>query len=129
MSNHKTDMSEVLSVVMLDVDRFKQINDTYGHLIGDQVLIEVAKVLKHSVRENDLVIRYGGDEFILILEKTTEASSQIIMERIKKELSNMSKFEFSVDISYGIIEMNEKPNIFDAIALADEKMYEMKKMR
>lgn len=129
ISNHKPDMSKAFSVVMLDVDRFKQINDYFGHLIGDQVLIEVANVLKHSVRDNDLVIRYGGDEFILILENSTESRSQIIMERIKKELLNMKKFEFSIEISYGVAEMKSNPSIFEAIGLADKKMYEMKKMR
>ncbi|HEY4745874.1 MAG TPA: diguanylate cyclase [Desulfuromonadaceae bacterium] len=73
-----------LSVLFLDVDSFKQVNDTYGHLVGSQVLREMGALLKKSVREVDVVIRYGGDEYTIILVETNCKTAGIVAERIRK---------------------------------------------
>lgn len=76
------------SVLFLDLDHFKEVNDTYGHLIGGEILCEVAKVLKNSVRNADVVVRYGGDEYVIVLFNTDKAKAKIIAERISKNINN-----------------------------------------
>lgn len=125
----KDNTIDKISIVLLDIDGFKKINDTYGHLVGDQVLIEVTSLLMKILRENDKVVRFGGDELLLILHNATELSSNLIMDRINNELLNLNKFEFKVEVSFGIIELKDKSDIFNAIGLADKKMYEMKNQK
>lgn len=79
----------VLGVCMVDVDRFKVINDTSGHLVGDQVLRKVAATLASNVREGDSVCRYGGDEFLLILRKTSREELDRIARRIEQRVSEL----------------------------------------
>lgn len=76
------------SILFLDLDHFKEVNDTYGHLIGGQILCEVAKVLKNSVRNADVVVRYGGDEYVIVLFNTDRTKAEIIAERIRKNIEN-----------------------------------------
>lgn len=73
-----------LSCIILDLDHFKTINDTYGHLSGDQVLIDIARILKKNCRQSDLAGRYGGEELILLLPETEVAGAMIIAERIRE---------------------------------------------
>jgi diguanylate cyclase (GGDEF)-like protein len=77
-----------MAVIFLDIDMLKVVNDTYGHLIGSQVLKEVGAVLKKSVREVDIVIRYGGDEYTIILIETGRQGAAIVAERIRKTIEN-----------------------------------------
>ncbi|MCA9264823.1 MAG: diguanylate cyclase [Planctomycetales bacterium] len=79
--------SNYLSCVMVDVDRFKEVNDTYGHLAGDQVLVGVAKALNKSVRLTDFVGRFGGEEFILLLPQTTQRNAVIVAERCRDAIA------------------------------------------
>lgn len=78
---------EEFALLMLDIDNFKILNDTYGHNIGDQVLREIAKVLMQDMREVDTVARYGGEEFVIILPETTEAEGQAVAERIRNAVA------------------------------------------
>lgn len=85
---HKADKNQYpLSLFMLDVDKFKEINDTYGHLRGDKVLTEVADLLKENFREYDEIIRYAGDEFVIILPMTAEDNSLLIARRLTNKVS------------------------------------------
>ncbi|MBU1133557.1 MAG: diguanylate cyclase, partial [Candidatus Omnitrophica bacterium] len=77
-----------VSLIMLDIDFFKNVNDTYGHLAGDEVLKKIAEILKESSRELDAVVRYGGEEFILILPRTELSKAVEIAERIRKEIKS-----------------------------------------
>ncbi len=73
-----------LSCVILDIDYFKQVNDTYGHLSGDQVLMDIAQILKNNCRQSDLAGRYGGEELIILLPETETAGAMIIADRIRE---------------------------------------------
>ncbi len=77
---------EALAVMMLDIDNFKQVNDTHDHLFGTRVLQQVGAILRRTVRETDMVIRYGGDEFVIILPHTTLADAKVVGERLRTVL-------------------------------------------
>lgn len=74
--------NETYSVMMLDVDWFKKVNDTYGHDVGDMVIVEIGKVLKENIREADLAIRYGGEEFIVMLHNASEEGALSVASKI-----------------------------------------------
>ncbi|MFC1586826.1 diguanylate cyclase [Planctomycetota bacterium] len=82
--------SRHVSLIMLDVDHFKVVNDNYGHQVGDMVLIEVANLLKNNVRSMDVVARYGGEEFSLICPETSKSEATILAERIRKAMEKMN---------------------------------------
>jgi diguanylate cyclase (GGDEF)-like protein len=77
-----------MAVVMVDADKFKTVNDTYGHSVGDEVLVELSKRLKSLVRKNDAVARYGGEEFAVILDSVDEENARIIAEKMRKAISS-----------------------------------------
>jgi diguanylate cyclase (GGDEF)-like protein len=79
-----------LGVLMIDIDFFKKINDTYGHDIGDDVIKHVAESIKVTTRQTDMVFRYGGEEFLVLLNKTTTLGSSIIAERIRENIENLN---------------------------------------
>ena len=82
------ELSQPLSLLLLDVDNFKIINDTYSHLVGDQVLIQIGELIRQIIRENDLLGRYGGDEFLLLLPNTSPPKACTLAERICTVVSN-----------------------------------------
>jgi diguanylate cyclase (GGDEF)-like protein len=110
-----------LSVMMLDVDHFKEINDTYGHAIGDQVLCSLAQGCQENIREVDILGRYGGEEFAIILPETDGLDALAIAERLRKYVQTVpretQKGEVLVTISVGVAELTE--NIFDLASLLD----------
>ena len=133
-----------LSLVMIDGDKFKDVNDIYGHLAGDMVLQELAGCLKQSVRTTDVVARYGGDEFAILLPETDLEMAKIMTKRIQEKISRHNfrwkTHNIPVRISYGIsTAVNEKDNDFkdttsfqseqDLIHCADMKLYLMKQNR
>lgn len=119
-----------LSFIMIDVDRFKQINDTCGHLVGDQVLKFVGNCIASSIRTSDTAARYGGDEFIVMLYNTTEQQTEEIITRIREKIKTADRFDckhnLDVDISFGIAQLEPGENYIKAIHRADQKMYFMK---
>lgn len=125
---------EIFSVALLDIDYFKSINDTHGHLAGDQVLKELAAVLSENVRSYDLVSRYGGEEFLIVFMDSNEEQSRGLMERIL-ELVRRSPAEYNgVEIPYafscGVVDSSfcriNQCTIEQLIRRADEKLYEVK---
>ena len=129
LEKNKTDRRKHLktcTLVEIDLDKFKSINDTYGHHVGDKVLIKVVEVLKEMVRDGDYVIRFGGDEFLIILHECKEDSAIIITERILNELKNVEAFDFAIEFSYGVQEISCQKDLYEAIKSADEKMYQAK---
>lgn len=124
--------NERLCVYLIDVNNFKKINDTYGHLHGDGVLQECAGILKKSVvRKSDFLCRYGGDEFIIITpEHACEADSQIL-RRIEKHLAewnnNYSSFSYSLSVSIGCAVWKPGDDFMATLRAADDQMYENKR--
>lgn len=120
-----------LSVAIVDIDFFKQINDKYGHLTGDFVLREIAFILKDSLRKTDMVFRYGGEEFAILLTETDSEQSLIPLERLRKYIEtktfvksgNSIKFTVSIGVSSNIIETNTPDELLE---LADKALYKAK---
>lgn len=117
-----------LSLVLVDVDNLKQINDQYGHLMGDAILYDVAQLMRKQLRANDVCVRWGGDEFILLLPHTDAGEAQKLTERIK---SSIQQHEFTGEItvtcSFGISDMKGGFKLDELISHADHLMYHDKK--
>jgi len=122
-----------LSLLMLDVDNFKKYNDDFGHLAGDQVLITVANAIRTPLRPNDLVARFGGEEFAVLLPETTLKNASIIAERLRKHVSRADPGELDgkvlpkVTISLGIAGRLPGYTLDMMIAAADVAMYHAKR--
>ena len=94
---------EGISLIFIDLDRFKQVNDTHGHLAGDKVLKRVAELFKNSVRATDVLARYGGDEFAVFLPDTSEEHAVGIAEKLRASLDNDTELKgFGVTASIGV---------------------------
>ncbi len=120
-----------LSFLMIDLDHFKKINDTYGHLVGDVVLREVASLIKQSIREIDFVARYGGEEFSLILPDTDKAGAIMVAERISGVVSKQKIRAFdeivNVTVSVGVGAFPENTLHSDMLVeIADKALYQAK---
>ena len=117
-----------LSLVLLDVDHFKQYNDTYGHQAGDDVLKAVAQTLQANVREADLVARYGGEEFVLVLPHTDAKAALIVAERCRAALETHSWAARLVTASFGIATLHTALTTgLEMVAAADRALYHSKK--
>jgi diguanylate cyclase (GGDEF)-like protein len=120
-----------ISVVMVDIDDFKSINDNFSHLVGDQVLKAIANVLAKNRRANDIVARYGGEELVLVFPETTLETAAEICERICKSIQNFAWRKIAprlkVTVSMGIASDTNVVNHEKLLALADEKLYEAKR--
>jgi len=127
----KTESNVAFGVIFLDIDNFKRINDTYGHAMGDKVLKSLAKSLTNSVRKNDVVIRYGGEEFVILAFDVTIESLAVIAEKIRVMVESSSVREDNNDIcftiSIGATMIQSKDTLSSAIKRGDEYMYESKK--
>lgn len=120
-----------LTAFMLDIDHFKHINDTYGHLAGDQVLIALGQTLIKSLRPSDMPVRYGGEEFSVFLPGTTTGNARIIAERIRKNVENMTiglsdGKVIQITISIGFAERIHGDTVNSLIARADQALYHAK---
>jgi diguanylate cyclase (GGDEF)-like protein/PAS domain S-box-containing protein len=114
------------SIIIVDLDRFKNINDTYGHLVGDLALQTVARVLRENIRDIDAVGRYGGEEFLVLLPNTDIDSGFQIAERIRKNIESMTWTDnVTITISGGIAEYNGESEE-DLFRKADELLYRAK---
>jgi len=124
---------EPLSIVFIDIDNLKYINDNYGHDVGDYILRKVTDVLKNSLRESDLIIRVGGDEFVLGLPNAEEVDVHKIFQRILNQLQNVKvDGNVRIDLSYGVSEYKDYQkdiSLESLIKEADNKMYEMKRAK
>ena len=111
----------------MDIDHFKQVNDQNGHLVGDQVLIQVAKLIRQSVRKTDIIGRYGGEEFMIILPDCSAAEGSKVAEKIRVAIQN-AEFDagLKVNISGGVAEYKDQV-IEKLIEDADNNLYEAKR--
>ena len=121
-----------LSIAMIDVDFFKKVNDTYGHACGDYVLKEIAFLINEAFRKTDIVFRYGGEEFVVILTETDSENAVIPLERLRKSVE-ANKFKYnnqylnitiSIGVSSNLQNTNSPWEFFD---FADRALYDAKK--
>ena len=120
-----------LSVVLTDIDKFKNVNDTYGHPVGDEVLRRVARVMAGQVRKVDIVARYGGEEFVMVLEETDAAGAALLCERVRKEIAaqvmSSEQGHFRVTISLGVASYpTDGAEKAELIERADQALYQAK---
>lgn len=122
-----------LSLVMIDIDAFKNINDTYGHMAGDHVLREFASILKYNIRDFDILARFGGDEFVLLMPNTDLASGNAIIKRLKEVLANTTlvydNHELNVSASFGISQLMDEESFERILKSADKHLYEKKRAK
>jgi diguanylate cyclase (GGDEF)-like protein len=118
----------IFSLAYMDVDNFKNINDSLGHSIGDELLVEVAKCLKSSLRATDTVSRLGGDEFVCLLPETGDKNVKYLFSKVKKLLSErMLSHSWPVSFSVGVVTFETLPaDAKQAISIADDLMYSVK---
>jgi len=122
-----------LAVLMLDIDRFKAVNDEHGHLCGDYVLREMSNRIRHSVRREDLFARYGGEEFALVLVETNPEQAHEVAERLRASIEEKPFWFESVivpiTVSVGVASVINQPDVSAGALLkeADEKLYEAKR--
>ncbi len=118
-----------LSVAIIDIDFFKKINDTYGHLCGDFILKEVAYLITENFRQTDEIFRFGGEEFVVILTETPAQTACVPLERLRKKIeSNLFKYNgnsFNVTVSIGV-SSNIESSSNDMLEEADKALYEAK---
>jgi diguanylate cyclase (GGDEF)-like protein len=121
---------EPLTFLVIDLDRFKEVNTRFGHITGDFVLAEVAGILKSSTRGSDAVVRYGGDEFLIVLGNTSKINAGIVVKRIHDYLSrwnkrnNLDKLELTVSV--GVAEWEDGKTLDEVLDAADQDMYAIK---
>jgi diguanylate cyclase (GGDEF)-like protein len=122
-----------LTFMLVDVDRFKQVNSKFGHLTGDVVLAEVASVLRSSVRGSDAVVRYGGDEFLIILPESTETHAETVCKRIREHVGRWNESGqlkgFDLALSIGVAQWRDGATLDETLDTADQKMYAAKNAR
>ncbi|MBQ1291405.1 MAG: diguanylate cyclase, partial [Lachnospiraceae bacterium] len=121
--------AEHIALIILDVDYFKQFNDTYGHAVGDRVLQRVADILRHSFRSVDVLCRIGGDEFAVIMTRVNSSMSQLVMNKIKKAaelLANPKDDLPPVTLSVGIAFADRENPQGDIFKDADTALYRVK---
>ncbi|SMO58264.1 diguanylate cyclase (GGDEF) domain-containing protein [Balnearium lithotrophicum] len=121
-----------ISLAVIDIDFFKRINDTYGHLIGDCVLKELSSILSHSFRANDCVARYGGEEFVVVMPFSTLHDACKKLEKVREQIKEhvFCKSEnrsLKVTVSVGVTEYRDSMSIEEFIKRADENLYEAKR--
>ncbi len=119
--------SESISICFIDVNNLKYVNDSYGHIEGDRMLNNICAAIKKNLRNNDYIIRYGGDEFVVVFENLNDNETKLIMTRVLDELKQIDSI-YDMSFAFGIKminDMNEK-TVEDYILEADSRMYEHK---
>lgn len=122
---------EGVALVFIDLDNFKALNDTFGHQEGDAALRKLAEIISGSIRDKDVAARYGGDEFLILLEDTTPDVAAVIVERIRTRFaefcrSKSRRLKRKISLSAGITQVGRFESVSDAVNRADRAMYRAK---
>jgi diguanylate cyclase (GGDEF)-like protein len=122
-----------LTMMVIDIDHFKQVNDRYGHVAGDEVLKLVARALEHSIRTEDIVARYGGEEFVLLARETTMVGARNVAERLRRlieaahctweERSKSTQIHIGVTVSVGVAQLDAEDDARAFFDVADHALY------
>lgn len=119
-----------LSVIILDLDHFKSINDRHGHAAGDAALVATARALAHSARQGDIVARWGGEEFLFLLPETKLEAAIAMAERLKEAISQIrvpsASEEIALTASFGVAQKSGHENLEELISEADALLYQAK---
>uniref|UniRef100_A0A7C4NUG6 diguanylate cyclase n=1 Tax=Thermodesulfobacterium geofontis TaxID=1295609 RepID=A0A7C4NUG6_9BACT len=123
-------ISGPVTVLMIDIDNFKEINDTFGHVVGDKVLKKLAQTLRKNVKITDEVIRYGGEEFLVIAYRCDLEEGKILAERLRRKIEdikfNKRDLNFKITVSIGLSIYEPQEDLLTAIENADKAMYKAK---
>lgn len=134
--NYNTESKHQINfgIAIIDIDNFKKINDTYGHLTGDNVLIQVVEIIKKSIFYRDLICRYGGEEFVILFTRTSREGAITASERIRKEVEQYSFIfnneikdgQVTISIGFAYFDENMSNDIESILELADKRLYTAK---
>lgn len=117
--------------MFIDIDKFKSVNDRYGHDVGDQVIIHVAKVIRETVRASDLVAHPHGDEFVVVFTSAPEEGAEIAFAKIKRALElnpfYLGQTKIEINISGGITSYRHGSSLGEALQIADQRMIQSKR--
>ena len=132
--NHLHFSRHYVLVIMFDMDHFKSINDNYGHLAGDQALVQVARVLQRNSRKSDFVSRFGGDEFLMVGRIKNERDANIIIMRIRRAIEAINRtgtypYKLSLSIGYAVCGAKDNKDMDEVLKEADRNMYIEKNSR
>lgn len=120
-----------ITIAIMDIDYFKNINDTYGHLAGDYILKEVVKIIRKNIRSIDSIARYGGEEFIIIFNHNKCEDILKVIERIRKKIEEydfiFDGIKINVSASFGVEGIGENESVETLLEKADKKLYEAKR--
>lgn len=117
-----------LSLLFIDIDDFKSVNDNFGHKYGDIILVKFAKILKTEVRETDIISRWGGEEFVVLLHQKDMKASGAVAERLRKTVENQS-FKPPITISIGVAIADGNVSLEEIVCLADNALYKAKERK
>ncbi len=122
---------QVISIIIFDIDHFKQVNDTFGHQVGDEVLQSVARIARENLRQADIFARHGGEEFIILLANSNAKESKVVTERIREDIAayhlDTERGRVNVTISIGIAELSPDVDTIDhLVKYADQALYKAK---
>ena len=120
---------EAVSILLIDIDFFKQINDEHGHLLGDQVLVEVVERIQQNLRVVDSIYRWGGEEFAVLLPCSTSEAALAAAEKLRREMANkpMSSLQLILTVSIGVAEFMSEDTLESWLKRADDALYQAKK--
>ncbi|MDP3587574.1 MAG: diguanylate cyclase [Sulfuricurvum sp.] len=118
-----------LCVIMVDIDHFKEINDSFGHLEGDKVLQKIAQILNNEARREDVVSRFGGEEMVIILNNCSLPEASLKAEKLRKKIEFSEPEGIAISASFGIVQMNEVNNTCEKLfKCADDALYKAKEL-
>lgn len=117
-----------LCMAFIDLDNFKMINDTYGHVAGDEVLRGIAIILARNTRDSDIVVRWGGDEFVIIFPDTNLESASLLVERLREMIESSCDCR-QVTISVGVLLVQDEMEVAQLLKIMDDTLYKAKKTK